>query len=62
VEFQQLMQWARAVAKGESVSELCRTWGWSRSSLEQHIETAARKIAGYLNKRQVAATASTTSS
>jgi hypothetical protein len=26
-EFQQLLQWARATAKGESISELCRTWG-----------------------------------
>jgi hypothetical protein len=62
VEFQQLLQWARCTAAAGSVSELCRTWGWSRSSFDEHIEMAARKIASYLNKRQAVATAATTSS
>lgn len=53
LERRQLLSWANCRARGTSFSEVCREFGWSRSTAERHIELAKLCVANRLNGRAV---------
>ncbi len=46
----QLLTWASCTAKGESVAEVCREFGWPRATFERHRERALQIVADCLNR------------
>jgi hypothetical protein len=48
-----LLAWARARAAGESVGDLCRAFGWPRSSFERQRGEALAALAVALDRDRV---------
>ncbi len=51
----QLLSWANCQARGTSFSEICREFGWNRSTAERHIAQAKVCVAAKLNGRDKSA-------
>ncbi len=48
-----LLAWARASAGGPAVRELCREFGWSRSSFERVRRAALEEVAAGLRRDKI---------
>ncbi len=49
LERKQLLSWANCQACSTSFSEICREFGWPRSSTERHMAQVKSVIAAWLN-------------